>query len=60
MDWANDYDHNTGIANRTLKAHLEWLSSINTPLVEISGDYELHQKMDIILGTIKQGNLQVK
>ncbi|RQO42586.1 adenylate kinase [Chryseobacterium sp. KBW03] len=60
MDWANDYDHNTGIANRTLKAHLEWLSSINTPLIEISGDYELHQKIDIILDTIKQGNLQVK
>jgi len=60
MDWAKDYDHNTGIANRTLKAHLEWLSGINTPLIELSGDYELYQKMDIILDKIKQRNLQVQ
>lgn len=60
MDWANDYDHNTGIANRTLKAHLEWLSTMNIPFIEISGDYELHQKMNMILGTIKQGDLQIK
>ncbi len=60
MDWAKDYDHNTGIANRTLKAHLEWLSDIDTPLIELSGDYELTQKMEIILNQVKQGNLQVK
>ncbi|MGN7709575.1 AAA family ATPase [Chryseobacterium sp. D764] len=58
MDWAKDYDHNTGVANRTLKAHLEWLSEMNTPLIELSGDYDLPQKMDIILNKIKQGNLQ--
>ncbi len=60
MDWAKDYDHNTGVASRTLKAHLEWLSGINTPLIELSGDYELSQKMDLILDTIKQRNLQPK
>ena len=60
MDWAKDYDHHTGIANRTLKAHLEWLSEMNTPLIEISGNYELPQKMETILNTIKQGNVQVK
>ena len=60
MDWAKDYDHNTGIANRTLKAHLEWLSDIDTPLIELSGDYELTQKMEIILNQVKQGHLQVK
>ncbi|BFO66750.1 AAA family ATPase [Chryseobacterium sp. KCF3-3] len=60
MDWAKDYDHNTGIANRTLKAHLEWLSDIDTPLIELSGDYELSQKMEIILDRIKQGNLLAK
>jgi len=58
MDWAKDYDHHTGIANRTLKAHLEWLSGMNIPLIEISGDYDLSQKMEIILDTIKQRNLQ--
>ncbi|CAI8903217.1 hypothetical protein EMIT036CA2_50373 [Chryseobacterium sp. IT-36CA2] len=60
MDWAKDYDHNTGIANRTLKAHLEWLCDIDTPLIELSGNYELSQKMDIILDRIKQANLQIQ
>jgi hypothetical protein len=54
MDWANDYDHNTGIANRTLKAHLEWLSEINIPFIEISGDYELQEKIHLVLDTIKK------
>ncbi|MCJ7932722.1 MAG: hypothetical protein MUW56_03560 [Chryseobacterium sp.] len=56
MEWAKDYDHSTGIANRTLKAHLEWLSAMNTPLIELSGDYELYQKTDMILSKIKQAN----
>ena len=60
INWAEDYDHNTGIANRTLKAHIEWLSTINTPLLEISGDYEVQEKMDIILNTLKQKNLLTK
>ena len=54
MDWAKDYDHTTGIANRTLKAQLEWLSATNVPFIEISGDYELQQKMDMVLDIIKK------
>lgn len=54
MDWANDYDHNTGIANRTLKAHLEWLSETNIPFIEISGDYELQEKIHLVLDTIRK------
>ncbi|WP_313090682.1 AAA family ATPase [Chryseobacterium flavum] len=54
IDWANDYDHNTGIANRTLKAQLEWLSAMNIPFIEISGDYELQQKMDMVLDAVKK------
>jgi adenylate kinase family enzyme len=54
MDWAKDYDYNTGIANRTLKAHLEWLSAINTPFLEISGDHELQPKINMVLDTIKK------
>ena len=60
MDWTKDYDHNTGIANRTLKAHLEWLSEMNTPLIELSGDYELDKKIDLILTKIKQEHLLAK
>lgn len=54
MEWAKDYDYNTGIATRTLKAHLEWLSEMNTPLIEISGDYELQQKIDMVLDAINR------
>ncbi len=54
MEWAKDYDYNTGIATRTLKAHLEWLSEMNIPFIEISGDYELQQKMDMVLDAINR------
>ncbi|MGH1515891.1 AAA family ATPase [Chryseobacterium sp. JK1] len=60
INWAADYDHNTGIASRTLKAHLEWLSAINTPLLEISGDHDVPQKMDIIMRTLQNHNLLTK
>lgn len=60
MDWTEDYDHNTGIANRTLHAHREWLSTINTPLLEISGDYDIQQKIEIILEKMDQEKLLFK
>lgn len=57
MEWAKDYDHDTGIANRTLNAHREWLSEIKVPFIELSGEYEISQKMEIIMARIKQENL---
>ncbi|WP_185290168.1 AAA family ATPase [Chryseobacterium lactis] len=54
MNWAKDYDYDTGIANRTLNAHREWISKINVPFIDLSGDYELNQKMEIILDAIRQ------
>ncbi|WP_160138452.1 AAA family ATPase [Chryseobacterium sp. c4a] len=59
MNWSKDYDHNTGIANRTLKAHLEWLSNTDIPLLEISGDYTVPDKIKAILDKIKQLGLQL-
>ncbi|WP_312298125.1 AAA family ATPase [Chryseobacterium sp.] len=57
LEWAKDYDHNTGIANRTLNAHREWLSGIDVPLLEISGDYPVSDKIKVILDRIKQDHL---
>ncbi|NIF06937.1 AAA family ATPase [Chryseobacterium sp. Tr-659] len=54
MEWAKDYDYDTGIANRTLNAHRQWISHINAPFIELSGESELNQKIEIILNTIKQ------
>ncbi|REC47279.1 AAA family ATPase [Chryseobacterium pennipullorum] len=59
MNWAKDYDHDTGIATRTLKAHLEWLSGKDTPLIEISGDYDPEEKINMILDEIKQRRFQI-
>lgn len=59
LEWAKDYDHDTGIANRTLNAHREWLTGIDVPLLEISGDYPVSDKIKIILDRIKRDNLQL-
>ncbi|MEE6125935.1 AAA family ATPase [Chryseobacterium arthrosphaerae] len=59
LEWAKDYDHDTGIANRTLNAHREWLTGIDVPLLEISGDYPVSDKIKIILDRIKRDNLRL-
>ncbi|WP_241331604.1 AAA family ATPase [Chryseobacterium arthrosphaerae] len=59
LEWAKDYDHDTGIANRTLNAHREWLTGIDVPLLEISGNYPVSDKINIILDRIKRDNLQL-
>lgn len=59
MEWAKDYDHDTGIANRTLNAHREWLTQTDVPLLEISGDYPVSDKIKVILDRIKRDNLQL-
>ncbi|OCA72881.1 P-loop NTPase family protein [Chryseobacterium arthrosphaerae] len=57
LEWAKDYDHDTGIANRTLNAHREWLTGIDVPLLEISGNYPVSDKIKVILDRIKQDHL---
>lgn len=47
--WASDYDHNTGLANRTLKAHEAWLKQTNQPTLKIIGDYTSEERLKIIL-----------
>ena len=48
MDWAGDYDHASGLANRTLKAHETWLAKQKSPVLEIRGDYSLSQKLAMV------------
>lgn len=38
ITWARDYDEGTGIANRTLKAHEDWLNQVTSPVLKIQGD----------------------
>jgi adenylate kinase family enzyme len=48
--WAADYDHATGIANRTLPAHESWLSEQTSPILEIRGDTSVRERLDLVLG----------
>lgn len=57
MKWTKDYDYNTGIANRTLDAHREWLSTIHNPLLELSGDINVQQKIKMILDKMDEEKL---
>ena len=47
--WATDYDKETGLANRTLKAHKAWLVQNQKPILEIIGDKTLDEKLKLIL-----------
>ncbi len=43
--WAKDYDEDTGIANRTLKAHRIWLKAQKAPIIELMGDLSVAQRI---------------
>ncbi|MES2774888.1 MAG: adenylate kinase [Bacteroidota bacterium] len=49
MDWARDYDHDTGVAKRTLNLHESWLSSIDCPVLRIEGDFSVEKRMELVL-----------
>jgi len=53
IEWATDYDNHTGIANRNFQAHENWLESVKFPVLKISGDIPLQQRIDLILEKIK-------
>lgn len=52
MIWASDYDANTGIASRNFEAHQNWLERIKFPVLKISGDLTLTQRIELILEKI--------
>jgi len=49
IKWAEDYDNATGIANRTLKAHEEWLSKRTCPVLEIREDLTIEERLKLVL-----------
>ena len=54
MEWAADYDNNTGIASRNFQAHENWLNSIDFHILKISGDLTLQQRIDLIIENINK------
>lgn len=57
MVWASDYDTNLGNANRTLKAHQEWLKQIDRSLLKIIGEVTLEGKLNLIIERLQKQNL---
>ncbi len=51
--WAEDYDNDRGIANRTLKAHEQWLSKRTCPVLEMRGDLTTDERAKLIIDKLK-------
>ncbi|MBV7534005.1 hypothetical protein [Chitinophaga sp. sic0106] len=49
LAWAANYDHDTGISNRTLKAHEAWLARQTAPVLQLKGDLSLEERMEAIM-----------
>lgn len=48
ITWARGYDDNT-TNGRTLKVHQDWLKRLNCPVIEITGDTSVQERMEIVL-----------
>lgn len=60
ISWATDYDYNTGLANRTLKAHESWLAHTKNPVLKIIGNQTLDEKLELILDKLKEVNMIIR
>lgn len=56
IEWAADYDNNTGIAGRNVQAHENWMESLRFPILRLSGDLTLQQRIDFIIEKIEMMN----
>lgn len=52
MEWAADYDKNSGIANRNIESHRIWMESLKYPILKIEGDFSIQQRIEQILAMI--------
>lgn len=52
LAWAADYDHHTGIANRTLQAHETWLQQLSCPVLRLAGDISTEERMEQVLSML--------
>jgi adenylate kinase family enzyme len=60
LAWAKDYDHDTGIANRTLKAHEGWLNKRQCPILRITGNYAAGEILQMIIEKLKNLDIFLK
>lgn len=48
FNWASGYDDNTA-QDRTLLAHQEWLEKLSSPVLELTGDLSVLQRVDKVM-----------
>ncbi len=53
IKWATGYDDNT-TKGRTLQVHENWLSQVNSPILEIRGDTTVQQRVELVLEKMKE------
>jgi adenylate kinase family enzyme len=58
INWAADYDSNSGIANRTLYAHEKWLSTLTTQIIRLSGDLTTKERIRLTIDKLNEGQLR--
>ena len=56
VQWAKGYDDNT-TKGRTLQVHQDWLKKLPCPVIEITGDTTVSQRISIILSNINNNNV---
>jgi adenylate kinase family enzyme len=49
ISWAVDYDNNSGIANRTLHAHENWLQKVKSPILRLLGDLTTQERIKMTI-----------
>ena len=54
--WASNYDIQNGTANRNFWAHENWMKSLPFPVLKISGDFTLQERIDLIIEKIESIN----
>lgn len=60
MAWANDYDNDTGLASRTRKAHEDWLAKMTSPVLRLSGDLTVTERLAAVLNKMEELRLTDK
>ncbi|WP_073402501.1 adenylate kinase [Mucilaginibacter sp. OK098] len=53
VEWATGYDDNT-TNGRNLQAHQNWLNKLNCPVIEITSDTTVQQRLDVILNNLQR------
>ncbi|SEW42675.1 P-loop NTPase family protein [Chitinophaga arvensicola] len=57
LAWAADYDHDTGIATRTLNAHEQWMQKQTAPVLELRGDKTIRERTHEVIVRLRTMNV---